>query len=1099
MKIMQKSTRVFLAVLSAVLCAAFVTGCTVKAKTARHQQRADNYFAEGNYSKAEVEYLVTLRLDNENKRATSQLGEIYFQQGRYSRAFAFVQKACQLSTNDVNMQLKLATIYLMVQKNAEARSAAQYVLSLSPTNMEAPDIIAESAVTRPEMVTARKWLEEHSKKTGETAAMQLAFGVLDYASGDVKTAETEVQRSLTLDPKFSAAHYTMGNLYLRKGMVKEADAEFKLAADLSPKRSVRRLSYANFKIESGDVAEGKRLLEEITKEAPDYVPAWIRQAEVALAEKRYDDCEALLTKALTHDSDNFDALFIRGRMYLVTGKIDKAVAEFSRMAALYDHSPEVQYQLAMAEAASKDIPKAITALNKALFLRPKYPDATMLLAGLNVSKGDIDSAVNSLTLLLKDWPNYGQAHLLLGEAYLGQNNLDSAYQSFAKAEALLPNNPQVPFLRGMILEQKKNPAEARKAFEHALQISPTLVRALEELVNLDISEDKYTAALDRVNKETNEKLASACQVLLAKIYMARAQSVAAKQNPNASGPVKLDSPAVQSDVNLAESALLKAIELSPDQPGNYMLLGRLYISAGKQQAALDRLNGLVAKKKNAPAYMQIGMIYDSLKDYPKARDAYENAIAANPNFTPAINNLSYLYSERLNDPDKAYPLAKKAFDLDPSDPSAADTLGWITYKKGDYAHARPMIEESAAKLTTEPEVSYHLGMVRYMMGDEEPARQALQKAAAATAEFPGKAEALKRLATLAIDVKTANERTQSDLEQRLKDEPNDPVAAARLGGIYERNGAYDKAAKTYEQLLKLNPQDGPIMGRLARVYMRLNQADKALDMAKDAHKALPADIEISALLGRLVFLSGDYNWSLNLLEDAAGKLPNQAEVRYNLAWAYYSLGRVDDAQRTMQSAAPALTGSQSDDAKQFLSLVAAGKDPAQAASLPANQILNTNADYVPAMMVAGVQAEKQSKPEDAAKLYSKALAKYPAFAPAARSLVILESKNASLPDDQKSFDLAVKVRAGNPDDTDLTRALGVLAYRRGDYSRAASLLQDSSQKLTNDGEVYYFLGMSQYQLKRPTAKPSLQRALALNVSSKYADDAKKVLQELSKN
>lgn len=1097
MKIMQKSIRVLLAVLSVALCAAFVGGCSVKAKTARHQQRADNYFAEGNFAKAEVEYLVTLRLDGGNKHATSQLGEIYFQQGRYGRAFAFVQRACQLATNDVNMQLKLAMIYLMVQKYPEARNAAQYVLSLSPTNAEAPDIIAESAVTRPDILAARKWLEEHAKKIGETAAMQLAFGVLDFASGDQKAAETAVQRSLSLDPKFSAAHYTMGNLYVRKGMLKEADAEFKTAADLAPKRSPRRLSYANFKLQTGEVAEGKRLMEEITKEAPDYVPAWIRQAEVALAEKRFDDCEALLTKALTHDNDNFDALYIRGRMYLVTGKIDKGVAEFTRMAALYDQSPEVQYQLALADTAAKDFPKAIAALNKALFLRPKYPDAIMLLAGLNINKGDYDSAISSLTQLLKEWPRYGQAYLLLGNAYVAQKNLDASYAAFSKAAELLPQNPQVPLMVGIILEQKKNPTEARKAFERALQISPTMVRALEELVNLDLSEGKYTAALDRVNKETDEKLGPAREVLLAKIYVARAQSVAAKANPNGT-VVKLDSPAVQQDVNLAEAALLKAIELEPTQPGSYLLLGNLYVSAGKQQAALDRLNGLVAKTKSAPAYMQVGMIYDTMKDYPKARDAYENAIAANPSFTPALNNLSYLYSERLNDPDKALPLAKKASDLAPGDPAAADTLAWILYKKGDYAHARTLIEDSASKMSGEPEVLFHLGMIRYMMGDEDLARQALQQAAASTADFPGKQDAARRLATLAIDVKASNEKTQADLEQRLKDEPNDPVAAARLGAIYERSGAVDKAAKTYEQLLKLNPQDGPIMGRLARVYMRLNQTDKAMDMAKDAHKAVPADMEISALLGRLVFLSGDYNWSVSLLEDAAGKLPNQPEVRYHLAWAYYSLGRVDEAQRAMQGVASSLTGAQADDAKQFLAFVAAAKDPAQATALPATQILNTNADYVPAMIVAGLQAEKQSKPDDAAKLYSKALAKYPAFAPAARNLVILSSKNPSLADDQKSYDLATKVRASNPDDTDLTRALGVLAYRRGDYNRAALLLQDSSQKLANDGEVYYFLGMSQYQLKRPAAKPSLQRALALNVSSKYADDAKKVLQELGK-
>ena len=101
-----------------------------------------------------------------------------------------------------------------------------------------------------------------------------------------------MQRALTLDPKYSAAYYSLGNLYVAQNKLKEADAAFKTAADLSPVRSPKRLSYANFKIQTGDLAEGKRLIAEITKAAPDYVPAWLREAEIALVEKKYDDCDA---------------------------------------------------------------------------------------------------------------------------------------------------------------------------------------------------------------------------------------------------------------------------------------------------------------------------------------------------------------------------------------------------------------------------------------------------------------------------------------------------------------------------------------------------------------------------------------------------------------------------------------------------------------------------------------------------------------------------------------------------------------------------------------------------------------------------------------
>ena len=84
-----------------------------------------------------------------------------------------------------------------------------------------------------------------------------------------------------------------------------------------------------------------------------------------------------------------------------------------------------------------------------------------------------------------------------------------------------------------------------------------------------------------------------------------------------------------------------------------------------------------------------------------------------------------------------------------------------------------------------------------------------------------------------------------------------------------------------------------------------------------------------------------------------------------------------------------------------------------------------------------------------------------------------------------------------PDDAPLGRALGVLAYRRGDYSRAAQLLQESSLTLTSDGELFFYLGMAQYQLKHmPQSKVALQHALTLKIQPKPADDARKVLAEL---
>ena len=55
--------------------------------------------------------------------------------------------------------------------------------------------------------------------------------------------------------------------------------------------------------------------------------------------------------------------------------------------------------------------------------------------------------------------------------------------------------------------------------------------------------------------------------------------------------------------------------------------------------------------------MTLALVYDRMQDFPKARDAYEKLLSTQPNFVPALNNLAYLYTEHLNNLDKAYDLA----------------------------------------------------------------------------------------------------------------------------------------------------------------------------------------------------------------------------------------------------------------------------------------------------------------------------------------------------------------------------------------------------------------------------------------------------------
>jgi tetratricopeptide (TPR) repeat protein len=1074
---MRKFIYLFPILLFVMALASINTGCSAKAKKAYHMQKANQYFDAGQYDQAEIEYINVLRSDHENAQAIARLGDIYFEEGRLQKAAPFIFKGRELMTNDLDLHLKMGIIYLTVGKLKEAHDEAGFILDQNFSDAQAPLLLVETAATPAALEAARQYLQTLSQK-GDSASLEVALGDISFRAHDLKTAETDFKRAQTLDPKSSAVWSALGALYLVQTNLTEAESALKAAADLAPDRSQEKLQYAQFKFQTGDPVAGQKILEGMVQKTPDYIPAWMALINVAASEKKYDDCAALLGKLLARDPDNFEALLLSTQVKLAQGKTAEATLDLERMAKNYPQAPPVHYQLAVAYLTGGNSDEAVASLKKAMDLNANYPDAILLLAELQIKSGDIDPAVAILKPLIQQHPQLAQAQLLLADADRARGNFDDALGIYRQLETTYPKNPQLPLLMGTTFLQQTNNAEARKAFTRALELAPDSFTVVEQLVNLDLMGKNYAAALQLVHPQLEKfPQQAAPQILQAQIFMA------------------------QGDSPRAEAGFLKASELQPDGETAHMLLARLYMSSQQNEKALAQLEIAATKNTNdvAPLLM-IGMIHNDAQEYPAARDAYEKLLALNPKFSPALNNLAYLYSEFLDNPDRALELAQTARQLTPNDPSSADTLGWILSKRGQYASALALIQDAASQLPDEPEIQFHLGKTLYLMGQEVPASQAFQQALQSGKDFRGKDECNECLTVLAVDPKTAGADARASLEKRTIAHPDDSIALVRLAAIYQRDGSADKAIAAYDAALKADSKNLAALINLAQLYSANKNTSRALELAKTAYKLAPDNSEVSHVLGRVAYETGDYKLSVNLLREVARDQSGNPQMLFDFAEAAYAMGQVPDAETAMRGVLQ-IDGdfSGANEAKRFLDLTALADSPSPtaASATQVEEVLKSEPNYVPALMAQAVLNEQKDDVNAARQGYEKILGQYHDFAPAQKRLAILYAENPANGNDLPAYEYATQARIAFPDDSEVAKALGIIIYRQGDFARAEKLLLEGAAQRSSDAEIFYYLGMAEYQLKETgECRKNLQRALTLNLSGAFAPEARRVLAEL---
>ena len=278
----------------------------------------------------------------------------------------------------------------------------------------------------------------------------------------------------------------------------------------------------------------------------------------------------------------------------------------------------------------------------------------------------------------------------------------------------------------LIARAEKKDDQALTHFEAALAANPQLIEPLAQIAAIHLSKKRPAKARARVAQQLE----------------------ASPKNPlihNRLGKLWM----VEKNIEKAEAEFRTAIELNNALPISYMNLAALYLRTARTDEAVQEYEAALSKNPNlVSAHMILGIIHEQQGRSDEATSHYQAALTINPNFAPAANNLAWIMVEEGDNIDMALAYAQTAREQLPEDPSIADTLGWIYYKKNAYLKANSLLKEAAKKLAENPIVQYHYGMAQHKNGNNPGAKKTLQAALKLSSNFPGADDARETLKNL---------------------------------------------------------------------------------------------------------------------------------------------------------------------------------------------------------------------------------------------------------------------------------------------------------------------------------------------------------------
>lgn len=837
-----------------------------------------------------------------------------------------------------------------------------------------------------------------------------------FDRGDLAAARIEATNAVSDHPEQPAAYVLLGRILTEVGDFPAAERALKKVVELG-----------------GEAAVAEPLRGQALKK----MQAYQRIIDELPAEPQYKG------------ASRASVLAARGRALLALNRVDEAKSSFAAAEKEVASFPDALLGNALLAALGDDRTTAMKLVDQVLAALPRYADAWMLKASLLRASNAVDDAVSAYERWAQADPTSLLPRLSAAELLIEANRLPEARKQI---DAVLARAP------GSVLA---NTALARwhiaqRSYDKAIESLQTALKAQPEhepAGRLMAFAQFATGAFNQADERLRVLLKSAPgDIALRRLHaatllaMGNARGALDTLTPvmqaGADDPMLL-SIAAEAHFRLKEYAkatayLERAARASPDDPNTAVRLARARIAGGDAAVGLKELEqaaradsasptaefalvlalldqrsydkALTAARalqvkhpRNPIGFNLAGIAQVRLNDMGNARKSFEQAIALDKNYWPAVGNLARL-ELAAGKKDAAIALIERAASDDRSNLEAQVALAELSSNRGRYVRVLEELRKADVKALA-PRLMLAREYLSHGLGD-----LALGAAREATAIAPTDATAIELLGSAQLLTEQRSDAL-STFRRLASDYPRSLVAQLRLGQAHLALGDARSAEAAFGKALAIAPDNAEALVSIAQIHGQTGRFDEAMKVADKLRSSSPRSPIGYALAGDLSMVQGKHPDAIKAYEAGVAA-----------------------------TAAGALI------LKLHAAQTAAGRNPSLA---PLTAWLDKHPETAEMRVYLASRQHAAGALAEAAENYRKVIAVNPYNALALNNLADIYARLQ----DKRALETAESAYRLKPDDADVMDTYGVVLSREGRHEAALDMLKKARARKPDSASI----------------------------------------------